>query len=481
MRLLHAASEIFPLVKTGGLADVLGALPAAQAAAGDDVMVVVPGYPRVLAAGDGLAEIAPIAERFGAAGRLLKGRLAGLAVPAYVVDIPDFFDREGNPYLGPDGTDWPDNWARFAAFARAAADLAAGADPAWRPDLLHAHDWQAALAPAFLAHGSASPSSVLTVHNLAYQGLFPAERYASLGLPAAFWGPEGAEYWGQLSYLKAGLMTAGKLSTVSRTYAAEIQGPEQGCGLDGVLRARSADLTGIVNGVDYAVWSPEHDPYLPCGYRPGAMAGKALVKTVLRRELGLESVSEVPLFGVVSRLTWHKGLDLLAGAAEAVLSRGAQIALLGSGEKGLEAAFQDLAVRHPGQVAVRLGYDEALAHRIIGGADVILVPSRSEPCGLTQLYGLKYGTLPLVRATGGLADTVVNAEAAAVDEGRATGFVFHDATAPALAGTLGWVCDMWRDRAVWQRIQAAAMAQDFSWDRAAAAYRELYSAALASG
>jgi starch synthase len=351
-------------------------------------------------------------------------------------------------------------------------------DPAWRPERLHVHDWHAALAPAYLraaaeAGENALPGCVYTVHNLAYQGLFDASRFAELGLPAHFFSMHGLEFHGQVSFMKAGLYYSDRITTVSPGYAREIQGPEQGCGLDGLLRERAHELSGILNGVDDAVWNPATDTLLAARYDATRLAGKARCRKALRAELGLADNADGPLYCVVSRLTEQKGLHLVLQALPAIVAGGGQFALLGSGDAALEAAFGDAAAARPDAVAVRLGYDEAFAHRLIAGSDVILVPSRFEPCGLTQLYGLKYGTLPLVRRVGGLADTVADASLETLDT-DATGFVFEEFSAAALARTITRAGALFRRGSDWKTVQRRAMAKDFGWQRAAERYVALY-------
>ncbi len=476
MRVLHVASELYPLIKTGGLADVLGALPPALAALGVDTRVLVPGYPPVTAAvRDGKAVWT---DRFlfgGGEARLRLVRAKGVDVPIYVLDCPGHYDRPGNPYLDFDGKDWADNEQRFGALSWMAARLGQGLDPGWRPDIVHAHDWQSGLAPAYLALDSGPrPRTVLTIHNLAYQGLFPYEAVERLGLPAEAFRYDGLEFHGKLGFLKAGLSYADRITTVSRTYAKEIQGTEQGCGLDALLRHRAGDLIGIVNGVDYGVWNPATDPNLPKPFSADDLTGKAAAKAALQKTMGLPEAPDAPLLGVVSRLNVHKGLDLMLAALPPLIRAGGQLVLLGSGDADLEAGFQAMARKAPASVAVRIGYDEALSHLIQGGSDIIGVPSRSEPCGLTQLYALRYGALPLVRRAGGLADTVVDATAAAIDKGRATGFVFRAASAAALSRAIGRACDLYADRETWAGLQQTAMAQDFGWPAAARNYQALY-------
>lgn len=476
MRVLHVAAEVFPLVKTGGLADVVGALPQALRRQGADVRLLLPGYPAIADALLSQKTIVELGPLFGAGRVALRlGALPG-GVPAYLVDAPWLYRRAGGPYQAGDGSEWPDNLQRFALLGWMAAHVAGGElDRDWQPTLLHAHDWHAAMACAYLAaHPGNTVPSVFTVHNLAYQGVFPAGNFAQLGLPPHFMQSHGIEYHGQLSFMKAGLKYARRITTVSPTYAREIATHEFGCGLDGVIRGRGGDVSGILNGVDGAVWDPAADAGLAARYTAADLAGKQRNKAALRAEMGLEARTAAPLFGVVSRLTAQKGLDLVLAALPALLRLGAQLVVQGSGDPVLEAAFSQAAHANPGQVALRIGYDEALAHRVIAGADAILMPSRFEPCGLTQLYGLRYGTLPLVRRVGGLADTVVDADEAALREGRATGFAFDAATPAALEAALERAVRAYAQPEAWRKLMKTAMAQDFSWDGAAAGYLALY-------
>jgi starch synthase len=477
MRVLHVAAEVFPLVKTGGLADVLGALPQALIGQGADVRLVLPGLPAIADAVRDQRPVGEIGPCFGAARVGLRlGRMPDSGVPVYVIDAPLLYRRAGGPYQGPDGDEWADNAERFALLGWVGAHLASGElDPAWRPDVLHAHDWHAAMACAYLeAHPPASAASVFTVHNLAYQGLFPQGDFALLGLGSRFMASTGLEYHQQVSFMKAGLKFADRVTTVSPTYAREIGTAEFGFGLDGVIRGRGADVSGVLNGVDGAVWNPATDTAIAARYAPGKLAGKARCKFALQTELNLAPRADAPLFGVVSRLTSQKGLDLVLGALPGLLERGGQLALQGAGDPALEAAFVAAARANPGAVSVRIGYDEAFAHRLVAGADAILVPSRFEPCGLTQLYGLRYGTLPVVRRVGGLIDTVVDATDEAVQADRATGFSFDAATPAALDGALQRAIATYAQPARWKQLMARAMAQDFSWEGAAQKYMALY-------
>ena len=481
MQILQVCAEIFPLLKTGGLADVAGALPPALHALGGDVRVLLPGFAPIL---DDLQDavemphLTPPSAMAGAQPRLLRGHLPACGIEAYVIDAPHYYLRTGGPYADADHHPYPDNPQRFGLLGWAAAELAQGLDPAWQPQVVHAHDWHAALTPAYLRaatqrHGKPVAGSVYTVHNLAYQGLFDAHHFAELGLPAHFFAMHGMEFHSQLNFMKAGLYFADRITTVSPSYAGEIQAPEQGCGLDGVLRERAGQLSGILNGVDDAVWNPATDRLISAHYQAGRLAGKTRCKLALQQELGLAADARAPLFCVVSRLTEQKGLHLVLHALPALLARGAQFALLGSGDPGLEAAFKAAASASPASVAVRIGYDEAFAHRLIAGSDLILVPSRFEPCGLTQLYGLKYGTLPLVRKVGGLADTVKDCQLETIDR-DATGFVFDAFSVEDLLGAVDRAHALYRRPADWKIVQQRAMRQAFDWHTAAAHYLALY-------
>ena len=480
MRILHVASELYPLLKTGGLADVVGALPLAQQHTGTDARVLVPGFPTIRSGLQHVRLVAEIGPRFGAEQvRLHLGELPGSGLPVYMIDAPQLFDRPGNPYSGPDKREYEDNYLRFALLGWIAARLAQGLDPDWTPAVLHCHDWHAGLAPAYLqaareTQGRRIAASVITVHNLAYQGVFPGWRYAELDLPPHFFGISGAEYYGNVSFLKAGLHFADRITTVSPTYAQEIQHAEQGCGLDGLLRLRSADLAGILNGVDPAVWNPADDALLPAPYSAADISGKAVCKARLQQATGLAIRPDAPLFCVVSRLTEQKGLNLVLGCLPELLARGGQLALIGSGEPNLERAFLEVATAHPEAVSVNIGYDEPYAHALIGGSDVIMVPSRFEPCGLTQLYGLKYGTLPLVRRVGGLADTVIDTTLENLDDGSATGFVFEAFTIEGINAAVRRAFALYRRRDDWHATCVNAMKRDFGWEASAERYARLY-------
>ena len=481
MKVLHVAAEVFPLVKTGGLADVVAALPAALAAQGADVRLLLPGFPAVLESVQGARTVIEIGACFGALHvRLLLARMPGTQLPVYVIDAPYLFRRGGSPYQDGRGEEWPDNLQRFALLGWLAAHLAGGdADPDWAPDIVHAHDWHAAMACAYVAeHPPTQAATVFTVHNLAYQGLFPMHDWPSLGLATRLMSPAGLEYHGQLSFMKAGLKFADQVTTVSPNYAREIATYEFGCGLDGVIRGRGEAVTGVLNGIDDAVWNPATDPALAELYDAGRPAGKQTCRRALQAELGLDRDDSALLLTVVSRLTSQKGLDLVLAALPALVQSGVQLTVQGEGEPALQAAFQMAMSSHPGRVHVHLVYDEARAHRLIAGADAIAVPSRFEPCGLTQLYGLRYGTLPIVRRVGGLADTVTDASPKALAEGTATGFTFDAATPVAFEKAVLRAAEMRADAAAWRGMMRTAMARQSSWAGPAKAYLDLYRKAL---
>ncbi len=482
MNVLQVSAEIFPLLKTGGLADIAGALPAALNAAGCEVRVLLPGFEPIMAdlqSGEVLAELtAPWGERV----VLRQGVLASLGVRAYVIDAPHLYVRAGTPYEDAHRRPYHDNHLRFALLGWVAAKLACGLDPQWQPAVVHSHDWHAALTSAYLAFGPAQGrrvASVYTVHNLAYQGVFAPIHFFDLGLPTHAFSVNGLEFHGQLSFMKAGLYFADHITTVSPTYAREIQTPEQGCGLDGLLRARAHDLSGILNAVDESVWNPATDAAIPHNFNAQKAAGKARCKAVLQQQLGLAIKPDAPLFGVVSRLTEQKGLHLVLAAIEGLIARGGQLVVLGTGEAAFEAAFKACALANPQAVSVRIGYDEAYAHQIFAASDVTLVPSRFEPCGLTQMYGLKYGSLPLVHRVGGLADTVVDCNLENLADGSANGFVFDDFTPEALDRGVRRALALHARKSEWRGVRQRAMQQHLGWDKAAAQYVALYRRLLA--
>ncbi len=468
-RVLSVVTEIFPLVKVGGLADVAGAL----AAHGVEVRSLVPGYPAVLAALRDAAVVHSVPDLFGSTARVLAGTAAGLSL--FCVDAPHLYDRAGTPYGGADGSDFPDNPQRFAALSQMAAAIGLGAVPQFVPDVVHAHDWHAGLAAAYLHYsGQRRPATVMTAHNLAFQGRFPAELLGVLGLPLAAYNVEGVEFYGGIGFLKAGLRLADAITTVSPTYAAEICTPEGGMGLDGLLRTRSAVLFGILNGIDTHVWNPAADPHLAANFGAYRLRRRLRNKAALQARFGLAPDPATLLFGVVSRLTQQKGMDLLLAALPALLGHGAQLVVLGTGESRLQDGLAAAAAAHPGRVGLLAGFDENLAHLIQAGCDALLVPSRFEPCGLTQLCALRYGALPVVARVGGLVDTVIDANPAALAAEVATGVQFAPVTQAGLEQAIARTARLWRTPRAWAGMQRNAMQAEVGWNRPAAEYAALY-------
>ncbi|MGR3514364.1 MAG: glycogen synthase GlgA [Paracoccaceae bacterium] len=471
-KVLFVVSECAPLIKTGGLADVAGALPGALSARGAEVRVLLPGYRAIMGQLGKTQTVAEVPDLFGGDARVLACKVAGLDL--LILDAPYLYDRDGGIYVDAAGQDWPDNSERFAALSFAAARIAADGVKGWRPDLVHGHDWQAGLTPEYMRMFGADVPFVFTIHNIAFHGNTGADRLAALRLEPARFTADHFEFWGQISALKAALAGADHITTVSQTYARELLTPEFGVGMDGILRARKSVLTGIVNGIDEDVWNPQSDlnitPYK-------APAGKAANKRALLETFGLDK-AKGPLCVVVSRLTEQKGIDLLLAALPELFARDGQLILLGSGAPELEVAVLEAADAHP-NMAVRIGYDEALSHLIIAGGDAILVPSRFEPCGLTQLYGLRYGTVPVVALTGGLADTVIHASPAALSAGVATGLQVHPIMAQALADAFSTLCDLYAQPATFRKIQRNGMKSQVGWEASAAEYIAIYQSLLA--
>ncbi len=466
---LSVASECVPLVKTGGLADVVGALPGAMAGQGWALRTLLPGYPAVLKQTGQGTIVWSDDDLFGGPASLRAMQAAGLDL--LILDAPHLYSREGQIYLDTNGRDWPDNPKRYAALSWVAAAIADGALPDWRPEIVHVHDWQAALTPTYLRMRNAQTPTLLTVHNVAFHGNAPAEWLEALRLPADRFTAVGFEFYGQISALKAGLVDATAISTVSPTYARELLDPSFGMGLDGVIATRASVLHGVLNGIDTAIWDPATDPLIKPYKTP---RGKARNRAALIETFGLEAGAEDgPLCIVVSRLSDQKGLDILAEAVPRLLEAGGMLALLGSGDPVLEARFQDLADAYP-RVGVRIGYSEPLSHQMFAGADAVLVPSRFEPCGLTQLYGLRYGAVPVVARTGGLADTVIDANTMALNAGVATGLQFGPVTAEALGHALDHLVALYRQPAVFARMQRNGMAQALGWGPSAAVYADIY-------
>ena len=472
MQVLSVTPEIFPLIKTGGLADVTGALPIALAAKGVTMRTLIPGFPTVMAAFKKKKAVLQYPLLQGAKASVHSIQLAGLEL--FVLDAPHLFDRPGGPYGNATGVDWPDNWRRFAALSQVGGDIAGGAISGYQPDIVHAHDWQSAMTLAYMRYGKAvGVPSMMTVHNLAFQGQFGAGIFGELGLPAAAMALDGVEYYGGVGFLKAGLQAAWAITTVSPTYAQEIRSPEFGMGLDGLINMRSSDLYGIVNGIDTGIWDPETDKHLVSTYTASTLKARAPNRAAVEDRFGLER-DDSPIVCVISRLTWQKGMDILAAVVDGIVARGARLAILGSGDAGLEGALLAAAARHRGRIGVVVGYDEVLSHTMQGGCDAIIIPSRFEPCGLTQLYGLRYGALPLVHRVGGLADTVVDATAENMESGTATGFVFDDFSTQAIRSTLRRAFELHANPQAWKKVQQAAMRQRFDWKEPAAQYMALY-------
>ncbi len=472
MRILFATSEARPLIKTGGLADVSGALPPAVRQLGIDCRLLLPGYHAVLAGVRDAEEIVQLGDLpgFGEV-RILLGRMPDSEVPVYVIDYPWHYQRDGGPYQDASGVDYADNAWRFALLSRVAALLSCPLSPHnWRPDVLHCNDWQTGLAPAYLHFYGCTTPTVMTIHNLAYQGIFPPEMVGHLGLPWESFQVGGVEYYGNLSFLKAGLYYADRVTTVSPSYAQEIQHEPLGMGMQGLLASRSGSLSGILNGIDTADWNPSSDLHLPCSYTFRALSGKKRCKLALQNDLNLEADANAPLLGIISRLTHQKGVDWVMQIAGGLLAKGAQLAILGKGDAMIESACRKLAESHPGRIAAVIGYDEGLSHRIEAASDIFLMPSRFEPCGLNQMYSQRYGSVPVVHAVGGLKDTV---------EDGVTGFVFTEPSAHGLAVAIERALTAYADKPAWRKIVLAGMQKDFSWEASAQKYADLYRQMLA--
>ena len=484
LNILSVASEAYPIIKTGGLADVVGALPDALSAHDIATTTLLPAYPSVRRSLGKGKLLHTYKSLLGVEARLVQHQAGGLSL--ILLEAPVLFDREGGPYSDTSGRDWPDNWRRFAALGRAASDLADGLVPHIKPDVVHAHDWQAAMAPVYMryagagARASATPS-VLTIHNLAFQGQFAADTFDGLDLPDEAYDVNGLEYFGSVGFLKGGLHCARAITTVSPSYALEIRQPEFGMGLEGMINARSHDVTGIVNGIDTEIWNPASDPLLKSHYSATKLNDRTANRAAIAAEFNLtEGRTRKPLFCVVSRMTWQKGIDVLVDLFDDIVNAGAQLVLLGAGDPALEAAAMAGAKRHSGQIGVRIGYDEGLSHLLQGGSDAIIVPSRFEPCGLTQLYGLRYGCLPIVARTGGLADTVIDANEAALAAGVATGFQFDRVSHETLRHAISRAIAAFQQPKTWHTLQKNAMKADFSWSRSGLKYAQLYKALIAS-
>ncbi len=479
MKVLFVSSEVFPLIKTGGLADVSGSLPSALQHLEVDIRILMPGYPAVLNQLKDLEIIATV-HNIPVIGYtdILMGTISETQIKVMVIKSASLYERDGGPYADTNGQEWPDNALRFGVLSKVAAILAGTQSPLteWQPDIVHCNDWQTGLTPAYMKLlEKTEAKSIISLHNMAFQGCFPAEWVTILGLPAASFTMEGFEYYGQLSYLKAGIYYADEISTVSPSYAKEIQTTEFGFGLEGLLKTRGNEIKGILNGIETEEWNPETDPHLVKTYSATKIAGKKQVKQALQKKLGLHLDANAPLLGVVSRLTHQKGLDMLLPNMQYLLDSGCQLALLGNGETALEAAFEAIATQNPGRVSVTIGYNEPLSHQVMAGCDMFIMPSRFEPCGLNQLYGLAYGTPPIVNATGGLADSVIDSNETNIKAKKANGFVMEETSAEALLACITRALDLFENNAkTWRKIQKNGMSQNLSWDKSAMEYLNLY-------
>ncbi len=472
-KVLFASSEVFPLIKTGGLADVAGSLPAALCALKQDVRIILPAYASVMDSVGRVRCMARIEMPQGEV-RILMGDLPGTAVKVWLVDYPPFFDRPGNPYMGPDGSAWHDNADRFALFCKVIVEIAMQRTRLrWKPDIIHCNDWQTGLVPALLSLEEQAPPSLFTIHNLAYQGLFPYSAFIALGLPEQLWSHEALEFHDQLSFIKGGLVYADWITTVSPSYAKEIQTPEFGYGLEGLLSHRTDKLSGILNGIDTESWDPENDPHIKASYSIREVDRKQLNKKALQERFGLPESDSV-LVGFIGRLVHQKGIDIVLHAMHALMQLPIQMIFLGTGEYEYEQSLLYYADEYPDRIAANIGYDEDIAHQIEAGSDLFLMPSRFEPCGLNQMYSLRYGTLPVVRQVGGLADTVVDANADTLASGTANGFIIGDESGRDLLETLTNALGLYQDKLAWKKLQIRAMWRDSSWDNSASEYKNLY-------
>lgn len=472
MKILFVTSEAHPLIKTGGLGDVSGSLPRALAELGQDIRLILPNYQAIkMETAETICQIRADNHTV----NILQTFMPGSQVPVMLVDFPPFFGQPGNPYVDANGLPWPDNAGRFALFCRIAVEIAmnrAGLD--WQPDIVHCNDWQSGLVPALLSLESNRPSTLFTIHNMAYQGLFPGSVNQTLNLPGSLWNLQGLEFFGNLSFIKGGLAYADHITTVSPTYAAEIQTAEYGYGLEGLLSYRQKQLTGIINGIDCEQWNPATDPLLVKNFQADSLDAKQANKLALQENVALPANAETPVFGLISRLVEQKGIDLLINGLPELLKLPVQFVILGSGEKAFEQTLQTFATDYPQQMSVSIGYDEKLAHLIEAGADIFLMPSRFEPCGLNQMYSQRYGTVPIVRKTGGLADTVVDSLPETIAGKTASGIMFDEASTGALIEAVKRALLLFTNRELWRQLQVTGMQKDFSWRSSAEHYLALY-------
>ncbi|GBQ09973.1 glycogen synthase GlgA [Swaminathania salitolerans] len=481
LHLLSVAAEMFPFVKTGGLGDVAASLPNALRHHGVRTRTLLPGYPAVLSAMTDRTEAHVFEDMLGYRVTLWEGIAQGHHL--YAIEVPELYERAGGPYLGPDGRDWPDNDMRFAVLSRVAACiaqgcLARGSTAGWRPDAVMTHDWQAGLVAAYLHYDDnpgdrPAPPVAHVIHNMAFQGLFPREILSRIGLPDRAFTMEGVEYYGKIGYMKAALQLADRLITVSPTYAEEIQTPENGMGLEGLLQARSSVLTGILNGIDIQDWNPMTDRAVIFPYPIGDIAGRRANKRVFQAEFGLPQTADTMLLGIVSRLTRQKGVDLLADIAPRLFQSNIQLAVVGVGDADIMQRLRGLQLAYPRNLVCHLRYDETLGHRLHSAVDASLIPSRFEPCGLTQLHALRYGSVPIAARVGGLTDTIVHANTAAIEEGVANGVLFSPTEGDALYRAIRQAQRLFQQRSVWARLQRNGSLHDVSWHGKAGHYARL--------
>jgi len=479
MKVLSVSSEVFPLIKTGGLADVAGALPIALERFGVETKTLMPGYPAVMKAIRNPIVRLQFDDLLGEPATILEVEHAGISM--LVLDAPAYYDRSGGPYLDATGRDYPDNWRRFAALSLAGAEIAAGLMPGWRPDIVHTHDWQSAMTSVYMRYNPTPElPSVLTIHNIAFQGQFGADIFPGLRLPPHAFATESIEYYGNIGFLKGGLQTAHAITTVSPSYAGEILTPEFGMGLQGVIASRIDSLHGIVNGIDTDVWNPSTDPVVHTHYNGTTLKSRVENRTSVAEFFGLHN-DNAPIFCIISRLTWQKGMDVIAATADQIVDMGGKLAILGSGDAALEGSLLAAAARHPGRIGVSIGYNEPMSHLMQAGCDAIIIPSRFEPCGLTQLYGLRYGCVPIVARTGGLNDTVIDANHAALAAKAATGIQFSPVTPSGLLQAVRRALHLYADQKVWTQLQKQGMKSDVSWEKSAERYAALYSSLAPKG
>ena len=472
-KILFVTSEAHPLIKTGGLADVCGSLPKALAELSQDIKLIIPNY-QALKISENIRFLCSI--RIDNRNiNILETRMPDSHVTVWLVDYPAYYNFPGNPYVDERGEPWPINAERFALFCRIAVEAAMDRIyQDWKPDIVHCNDWQSGLVPAFLSLEQDRPRAVFTIHNMAYQGLFPASTATALNLPGKLWHPAGLEFHEMLSFIKGGLVYADYITTVSPTYALEIQTPEFGYGLEGLLEHRKESLGGIINGIDTDQWNPETDPHITQQYTVATLNKKRLNKAELQRKFALPVNDNVPLFGLIGRLVEQKGIDLILESLPEMVTMNMQFVLLGSGDKDFEKQLRQLADLYPDKIAITIGYDESLAHLIEAGADVFLMPSRFEPCGLNQMYSQRYGTIPIVRKTGGLADTVVDTLPETLAKHTASGIVFNEASSGSLLEAVKRAMILFSLPDTWKKMQINAMNKEFSWQRSAEQYLALY-------